>query len=96
MAIALVAAVLFVPEQPKPARRTSVFAPLKALKHRGLLTMSITALLYNWAFFIGINNVLTTQAVMVISPRPTRRGGGRASAPWGWRPPRAPAPTTRR
>lgn len=42
---------LFVPEQPKPARRTSVLAPLKVLKHRGLLTMSITALLYNWAFF---------------------------------------------
>lgn len=51
MAIALVATVMFLPEQPKPARRTSVLAPLKVLKHRGLLTMSITALLYNWAFF---------------------------------------------
>ena len=31
--------------------RTSLSAPLKALRHRGLLTMSITALLYNWGFF---------------------------------------------
>ena len=26
-------------------------APLRALKHRGLLTMSLTALCYNWGFF---------------------------------------------
>ena len=25
--------------------------PLRALKHRGLLTISLTALCYNWAFF---------------------------------------------
>ncbi|MFF9125521.1 MFS transporter [Streptomyces sp. NPDC014889] len=51
MAIALVATLAFVPNLPKPARRTSPLAPLKALRHRGLLTMGIMALLYNWGFF---------------------------------------------
>ncbi|MGI5466772.1 MFS transporter [Streptomyces sp. CA-132043] len=51
MAIALVATLAFVPDLPKPKRPTSPIAPLKALRHRGLLTMGIMALLYNWGFF---------------------------------------------
>jgi ACDE family multidrug resistance protein len=51
MAIALIATVLFVPAMPRPSHTTSLAAPLKALRHRGLLTMGITALLYNWGFF---------------------------------------------
>ncbi|WP_436971228.1 MFS transporter [Micromonospora chersina] len=51
MFIALVATVAFVPALPKPEHKTSLAAPLKALRHRGLLTMGIMALLYNWAFF---------------------------------------------
>ncbi|MBF8187013.1 MFS transporter [Nonomuraea sp. K274] len=51
MAIALIATLAFVPATPKPARRTSPVAPLKALRHRGLLTMGVMALLYNWGFF---------------------------------------------
>jgi MFS family permease len=51
MSIALVATLAFVPSLPRPARRTSPMAPLKALRHRGLLTMGIMALLYNWGFF---------------------------------------------
>jgi MFS family permease len=51
MAIALVATLVLLDNTPKPARPTSLSAPLKALRHRGLLTMSITALLYNWGFF---------------------------------------------
>ncbi|HEV7211901.1 MAG TPA: MFS transporter [Blastococcus sp.] len=51
MAIALVATLVLLDKTPKPAHRTSLAAPLKALRHRGLLTMSITALLYNWGFF---------------------------------------------
>ncbi|MGW4348444.1 MFS transporter [Streptomyces sp. NPDC004690] len=51
MAIALVATLVFVPSLPKPKRPTSPIAPLKALRHRGLLTMGIMALLYNWGFF---------------------------------------------
>jgi hypothetical protein len=51
MAIALIATIVFVPPLPKAEHHTSLFAPIKALRHRGLLTMGIMALLYNWGFF---------------------------------------------
>jgi MFS family permease len=51
MAIALIATVLFVPPLPRPEHKTSLSAPLRALRHRGLLTMGLMALLYNWGFF---------------------------------------------
>jgi MFS family permease len=51
MAIALAATLAFVPTLPKPAKPTSPLAPIRALRHRGLLTMGIMALLYNWGFF---------------------------------------------
>ncbi|MGW3243979.1 MFS transporter [Streptomyces sp. NPDC001070] len=51
MAIALIATVVLVEPTPLPARRTGLTEPLRALRHRGLLTMSLTALCYNWAFF---------------------------------------------
>ena len=51
MAIALIATIVLVEATPKPAKKTSLAAPLKALRHRGLLTMALTALCYNWGFF---------------------------------------------
>ncbi len=51
MFIALVATVFLLPATPKPEHKTSLSAPLKALRHRGLLLMGIAALLYNWSFF---------------------------------------------
>ncbi|TCK01236.1 putative MFS family arabinose efflux permease [Nocardia alba] len=51
MAIAFIAIVVLLPEMPKPTKPTSITAPFKALRHRGLLTVSITALLYNFGFF---------------------------------------------
>ncbi|HEV2259985.1 MAG TPA: MFS transporter [Streptosporangiaceae bacterium] len=51
MAIALIATVVLVEPLPKPARTTGLSAPLRALRHRGLLTLSLTALCYNWGFF---------------------------------------------
>jgi MFS family permease len=51
MAIALVATVVLVEPTPKPTNRTGLSAPLRALRHRSLLTMSLTALCYNWGFF---------------------------------------------
>ncbi|TQM29081.1 MFS transporter [Nocardia bhagyanarayanae] len=51
MAIAFVCIVVLLPEGPKPEHRTSLAAPFQALRHRGLLTVSITALLYNFGFF---------------------------------------------
>jgi ACDE family multidrug resistance protein len=57
MAIALTATVTLVPKAPKPVHRQSLGEPLKALAHRGLLTMGITALLYNWGFFTMLGYV---------------------------------------
>src|SRR5215469_13720103 len=51
MAIALIATVVLVEPIPKPARKTGLSEPLKALRHRGLTTMALTALCYNWGFF---------------------------------------------
>ena len=51
MSIALIATIVLVEPLPKPAHTTGLSAPLRALKHRGLLTMSLTALCYNWGFF---------------------------------------------
>lgn len=51
MLIALVATAVLVPSTPRPARTTSLLAPLRALRHRSLLTMGLAALAYNWGFF---------------------------------------------
>jgi ACDE family multidrug resistance protein len=51
MAIALVVTVFLLPATPPAARATSLVDPLRALKHRGLLGVGITALLYNFGFF---------------------------------------------
>ena len=51
MALALLATITLVRPQPAPARKTSLTDPVKALRHRGLLIMSLTALCYNWGFF---------------------------------------------
>ncbi|MFB4311440.1 MFS transporter [Actinomadura sp. GTD37] len=51
MALALLATVVLVKPQPRPVRKTSIADPIRALRHRGLLIMSLTALCYNWGFF---------------------------------------------
>jgi MFS family permease len=51
MLIALIATVVLVPATPRPAQRSSITEPLKALRHRNLATTSVTGLLYNWGFF---------------------------------------------
>jgi MFS family permease len=51
MAISLIATVVLVEPTPKPARKTGLSEPIRALRHRGLLTMALTALCYNWGFF---------------------------------------------
>jgi MFS family permease len=51
MAISLIATVVFVDATPSPTKRTSILDPIRALRHRGLATMSVAALLYNWGFF---------------------------------------------
>ena len=51
MSIALVATIVLVQDVPRPPRKVSIVDPIRALRHRGLLTMGLTALLYNWGFF---------------------------------------------
>ena len=51
MAIALVATTMALPATPRPDRPSPLSAPLRALGHRGLLTVGLTALLYNFGFF---------------------------------------------
>ncbi|MEC2217170.1 MFS transporter, partial [Bacillus velezensis] len=52
MFIALCAISLMLPKLPKPAKRVGVFDAMKALKYKGLLTMAVSAFLYNFGFFI--------------------------------------------
>jgi ACDE family multidrug resistance protein len=51
MTVAFVATATTLPKTPPAGRPTSITAPLRALSHRGLLTVGITALLYNFGFF---------------------------------------------
>jgi ACDE family multidrug resistance protein len=51
MGISLVATIAFVQGTPPSPHPTSILEPIRALRHRGLATMSVTALFYNWGFF---------------------------------------------
>jgi MFS transporter, ACDE family, multidrug resistance protein len=51
MAIGLVVTALLLPSTPPAAKATSLLDPFRALRHRGLLGVAITALLYNFGFF---------------------------------------------
>ncbi|MFI6735682.1 MFS transporter [Nonomuraea sp. NPDC050451] len=51
MAVGFVLIVTLLRATPKPAARTSLAAPIKALAHGGLSTTAFTALFYNFAFF---------------------------------------------
>ncbi|GAA1657421.1 MFS transporter [Mycolicibacterium murale] len=51
MAVAVVVTALLLPATAPAARATSLLDPFRALRHRGLLGVAITALLYNFGFF---------------------------------------------
>lgn len=51
MAGAVVVTALLLPATPRAAHATSLLDPFRALRHRGLLGVAITALLYNFGFF---------------------------------------------
>ena len=51
MAVALVVTAFLLPSTPRPERSTTLADPFRALRHRGLLGVGITALLYNFGFF---------------------------------------------
>ena len=51
MIIALLATAFFLPSTPPTGRRTSIADPFKALKHKPLLLIALTAIFYNIGFF---------------------------------------------
>ncbi|MBS44213.1 MAG: MFS transporter [Nocardioides sp.] len=51
MAVALVATTFLLPTTPPSGHRQSISEPFKALRHRGLLFVGLTALFYNIGFF---------------------------------------------
>jgi len=51
MAVALVVTTFLLPSTPRPDSATTLADPFRALRHRGLLGVAITALLYNFGFF---------------------------------------------
>lgn len=51
MAIGFIAIAALLEPTPAPARAASLGDPLRALRHRGLLGLALTALLYNYGFF---------------------------------------------
>jgi predicted MFS family arabinose efflux permease len=51
MALALVVTAFLLPETPRPQHATSLADPFRALRHRGLFGVGLTALLYNFGFF---------------------------------------------
>ena len=51
MLVALVATSVLMPATPRTEAPTSISAPLRALRHRGLLTAALTSLFYNFGFF---------------------------------------------
>jgi MFS family permease len=51
MAVGFLCITAFLKEQPKPARRTSLLDPLRALGHGGLASAAASAFFYNYTFF---------------------------------------------
>lgn len=51
MAIGFIAITVFLKEQPRPARRTALLDPVRALGHGGLASAAVAAFFYNYAFF---------------------------------------------
>ncbi|MEU9243392.1 MFS transporter [Streptomyces shenzhenensis] len=51
MAIGFLCITAFLKEQPKPARRTSILDPIRALGHGGLASAAASAFFYNYTFF---------------------------------------------
>ncbi|MBU8814961.1 MFS transporter [Mycolicibacterium goodii] len=51
MALGLVVTAFLLPETPRPQHATTLVDPFRALRHRGLFGVGLTALLYNFGFF---------------------------------------------
>ncbi|HWG23606.1 MFS transporter [Actinospica sp.] len=70
MLVALVATLILVEPAPRPAHRSSISEPIKALRHRELAITSVAGLLYNWGFF-----TILGYAPFLMHLSPLRLGG---------------------
>jgi len=70
MAVGFVAITSFLKEQPRPAARTSLLDPLRALGHGGLASAATAAFFYNYAFF-----TVLAFTPFVLDMSPYRSGG---------------------
>ncbi|WP_274913460.1 MFS transporter [Streptomyces sp. WZ-12] len=70
MAIGFLAITVFLKEQPRPARRTSLLDPVRALGHGGLASAAVSAFFYNYAFF-----TVLAFTPFVLNLSPYRSGG---------------------
>lgn len=78
MVVAVVVTAILLPPTPRPERATTLADPFRALRHRGLLGTSITALLYNFGFF----------TLLAFTPFPLDMSAqqiGLIFFGWGWR-----------
>ncbi|MER5973948.1 MFS transporter [Streptomyces sp. NPDC002055] len=76
MAVGFVAITAFLKEQPRPARRTSLLDPVRALGHGGLASAAASAFFYNYAFFTVL---AFTPFVLNMTPY----GSGAVFCAWG-------------
>ncbi|WP_327374316.1 MFS transporter [Streptomyces sp. NBC_01216] len=76
MAIGFLCIAVFLREQPKPARRTSLLDPVRALGHGGLASAAAAAFFYNYAFF-------TVLAFTPFALNMTPYGSGAVFFAWG-------------
>lgn len=51
MAVGFILVTALLPHTSRPTRHTTLLDPFRALRHRGLLVMSLTAVFYNFGFF---------------------------------------------
>jgi len=70
MAIGFIAISAFLAEQPKPAAKTGLLDPVKALGHGGLASAAVSAFFYNYSFF-----TVLAFTPFVLNMSPLRSGG---------------------
>lgn len=70
MAIGFLCITAFLKEQPRPARKTSILDPIKALGHGGLASAAVSAFFYNYTFF-----TILAFTPFVLNMTPYKSGG---------------------
>ncbi|WP_240973226.1 MFS transporter [Nonomuraea composti] len=78
MAVGFVLIATMLRATPKPARKTRLSAPIRALAHGGLSTTAFTALFYNFAFFTVLRSRRSSSACPRTASAPSSSAGASA------------------